>query len=65
MAKSKKSNGTKNTSKAVKAPSSTNLSVDVRVEKISNGFIITESRETKTGFSRKQTYSKKKPIIKF
>ena len=49
--------------KALPAPASTTQSVSVRLEKISNGYLIRTSTSDDKGWKEKTEYSKTKPIL--
>lgn len=38
--------------------------LSIRLKKISNGYILTEERDSKDGYETKEIYFKNKPIIK-
>lgn len=51
--------------RTVKVPSSTRGTTSVRIERISNGYIVAEGKTDGKGkFTEKQTYTKTKPSIK-
>lgn len=47
----------------IKPSNSADSSVSVRVEKISNGFLVHESRSSGDKYTSKTTYASKKPTI--
>ena len=57
---SRKTSSTKTAGKTVSLGDSGHVSI----RKIANGFIVSESKETRRGFSSKETFFSKKPVIK-